>query len=120
MVRRMLAWSCIGLCIALAGWMLMCHLKPVPAAYLLSASGASQRQGQKMDVPWPNGSINPNDACLEELNRLPRIGPVTAANIVAERIAHGSFVFPEDLLSVRGIGPVTLQSLWEDLRLPRP
>ena len=115
-----MAWICIGICIALAGWMLMRHLKSAPAAYLLPSSGAALRRGQKMDVPWPNGSVNPNKASIEELDRLSEIGPVTAANIAEERNRHGDFVFPEDLLSVRGIGPATLQSLWQDLFLPLP
>ena len=120
MLRRTMAWTCIGICIVLTGWMLMFHLKSVPAVYLVPSSGASLRRGQKMDVPWPNGSVNPNEASIEELDRLSGIGPVTAANIVEERNQHGDFVFPEDLLSVKGIGPATLQSLWQDLCLPLP
>ena len=96
------------------------HLKPVPASFLLSVSGAASRQDETLSVPWPDGHINPNEATLRELDALPGIGPVTAMNIVAERTQNGGFVFPEDLLSVKGIGPATFEALWASLSLPLP
>jgi len=120
MLRRALAWGCICLCAVLTGWMLFHHLKPAPASFVLPASGAATQKDKRFQVPWPEGSVNPNEASVKQLNMLPGIGPVTAINIVEERTQHGNFVFPEDLLSVKGIGPATLRSLWEYLYLPVP
>jgi competence protein ComEA len=49
--------------------------------------------------------VDLNHATVEELDRLPGIGPVLAARIVAQRTERGGFRRPEDLLGVRGIGP---------------
>ncbi len=48
-----------------------------------------------------------NSAEPAQLERLPRVGPVLAARIVAAR----PFTQVDDLLRVRGIGPLTLASL---------
>ena len=48
-----------------------------------------------------------NDAPAETLARLPGIGPVTAARIVAYRRAHGPFQEPSGVMDVPGIGPQT-------------
>lgn len=54
------------------------------------------------------GKPNINQATAEELEKLPGIGPVLAARIVAFREEHGPFRTVDDLLSVSGIGPKTL------------
>lgn len=55
--------------------------------------------------------VNVNAAGTEELERLPGIGPVRAAEIVRLRRERGSFTTVDELLDVRGIGPVTLERL---------
>lgn len=52
--------------------------------------------------------ININTATAGELDTLPRIGPTTAARIIAEREANGAYTFKQDLMRVRGIGAGTL------------
>lgn len=52
-----------------------------------------------------------NSATAPELESLPGIGPVLAKNILARRIEAGSFSGPEDLLTVEGIGPKTLEAI---------
>jgi competence ComEA-like helix-hairpin-helix protein len=52
-----------------------------------------------------------NGASEEDLVALPRIGPVLARRILAERQRGGPFVTVEELRRVRGIGPATLQRL---------
>jgi len=42
---------------------------------------------------------------VEELERLPRIGPALAQRIVEDRQAHGPFGSLTGLQRVRGIGP---------------
>lgn len=57
-----------------------------------------------------------NRASAEELQRLPRVGPVLAARIVAYRREHGSFRAAADLQGVPGIGPRTAARLAPLLR----
>ena len=59
-------------------------------------------------VPPP---IDLNRATSIELERLPGVGPAVAAGIVAERERSGPFVSVDDLLRVRGIGPVKLGAI---------
>ncbi len=48
--------------------------------------------------------VNINRAGLQELDRLPGVGPATAKKILEYRKAAGGFARPEELLNVRGIG----------------
>ena len=52
-----------------------------------------------------------NAATAEELELLPRIGPVLAGRVVADREANGPFRSVNDLRRVRGIGPATVEGL---------
>ena len=70
-----------------------------------------------MAVTLPSGPIHVNTAQLSELCQLPGIGPVVAEEIIAEREAHGAFYFPEDLLSVRGVGPKKLVGILDHITL---
>ena len=56
-----------------------------------------------------NVKINADDA--EALELLPGIGPAYAERIVRERSTNGPFYYPEDLISVKGIGQQTLSSI---------
>lgn len=51
--------------------------------------------------------VNINSADLQALQRLPGVGPVTAAAIVEYRTQHGPFTDVAQLQEVSGIGPVT-------------
>ncbi|MBW1740310.1 MAG: helix-hairpin-helix domain-containing protein [Deltaproteobacteria bacterium] len=55
------------------------------------------------------GKININQATVEELTQLDRIGPKYAERIVQYRQEHGPFERPEDIMKVQGIGTKT----WE-------
>ena len=50
-------------------------------------------------------AININTASLEDLVRLPNIGPVTAVKIYRFRETNGIFKNVEDIKKVEGIGP---------------
>jgi competence protein ComEA len=52
-----------------------------------------------------------NTATLDQLDTLPEIGPKTAQNIIDYRNASGPFTRIEDILDVRGIGPVTFEKI---------
>jgi competence protein ComEA len=54
-------------------------------------------------------SININTANQTELERLPRIGPATANNIMEYRRANGNFNSLDELINVKRIGPKTLE-----------
>ena len=80
---------------------------PRPALY---AAGLAARR-EKEEAAGKPAPLDPNRADRAAWVRLPGIGPRTAAAILEHRAAHGPFRRPEDLLAVRGIGPVTLEKL---------
>jgi competence protein ComEA len=47
--------------------------------------------------------INVNTASVEELQRLPGVGPALASRIVEHRRRHGLFKRPQDIVIVRGM-----------------
>lgn len=62
-------------------------------------------------------SISLNTASASELDRLPGVGPATAAKILEYRKAHGGFASIDELLAVKGIGPKKLADMRPYLRL---
>lgn len=64
--------------------------------------GASGASGAK---------VNLNTATVEELDGLPRVGPVLAQRIVDWRAEHGHFKAVEELDAVDGVGPKMLEAL---------
>lgn len=52
-----------------------------------------------------------NLASAAELERLPHIGPVTAARIIVDREENGPFGSLDDLARVKGIGPKTVEAV---------
>ena len=69
------------------------------------------------------GRINPNDAPVESMVRLPGMGPVRAGAIVEYRenfngkeAASPAFQNSDDLQKVKGIGPKTVQNINELLK----
>jgi comEA protein len=61
--------------------------------------------------------ININQANQEELQKLPRIGPVLAKRIVTYREKNGQFNTVEDLKAVKGIGTATLAKIGQYITL---
>lgn len=56
--------------------------------------------------------ININTAAVEELVKMKRVGPKTAAKIIEYREANGPFEKPEDLMNVQGIG----EKIFEEIK----
>jgi competence ComEA-like helix-hairpin-helix protein len=82
-------------------------------------AGARTPVCQKADVPdFSSGSVLVNQATAKQLTVLPRVGAELAERIIAEREANGPFYFPEDLLSVKGIGQKTLENIRGMISLP--
>jgi competence protein ComEA len=61
--------------------------------------------------------VDPNTASVEELQRLPGVGPATARRILEER-EQGAFHSVADLQRVRGIGPAVSARLADHVALP--
>lgn len=55
--------------------------------------------------------VNLNTASVEELDALPKVGPVLAQRIVEWRKEHGPFATVEELDAVDGVGPKMLETL---------
>jgi len=73
------------------------------------ASGLSGQADEADELPtWP---VNINTAGVDDLVRLPGVGPVRASAIVYRREVRGRFSTLDELLDIKGIGPVTLDGL---------
>jgi competence protein ComEA len=79
---------------------------------LLEESLEAKAEAARRNAPLAAGeTLDPNRSEEEDLDRLPGIGPSTAKAIIAARRARGGFWKAEDLLDVKGIGPVTLEKI---------
>ena len=55
-------------------------------------------------VARPDGTVDINSDEIEELTLLRGVGESLADRLIAERLANGSYHYPEDLYAVSGIG----------------
>jgi competence ComEA-like helix-hairpin-helix protein len=74
-------------------------------------TGAAPVEGRAEAPPEPSWPVDVNTADVVELDRLPGVGPARARLIVELRERLGGYSSLEELLEVRGIGPVTLDKL---------
>lgn len=70
-----------------------------------------EKSQQSQSTEQNDQRININTATLEELDKLPRIGPAIGKRIIAFREEHGGFKAPEELMNVSGIGEKTFARL---------
>jgi len=73
--------------------------------FMLKSAGAYSNEGK----------ININHASVDELTKIPGVGPVTAQKIIEYREKNGPFKTPEDLLKIDGIGKKKLEKMKEFL-----
>ena len=74
-------------------------------------AGFAESEISLADIPHLSPADPVNSGSADSLVPLPGIGESTAALILSEREANGIFRYPEDLMSVRGIGPAKLQAI---------
>ena len=67
------------------------------------------------EIPKIDGKININNAALEELDKLPGIGPVKAKSIIDYREKYGKFDSIEEITNIRGIGDKTFENLKDSI-----
>ena len=101
---------------ALIATLLFAPALHVHAQSATPARSAAPRQ-QASAGPAVQGVINLNTATLDELTRLPGVGPARAQAILDLRARLNGFKKIEDLMRVRGIGRKTFRKLAPMLRL---
>lgn len=90
------------------------------ATPLASASSTAAPPGRAQGRATPEDPVYLNSADVEELRRLPGIGPKRAQAILALRQRVGRFQRVEELLRVKGIGRATLRKWRALVRLDIP
>lgn len=76
-----------------------------------SGGGAGTAAAEPGGGAPAGGKVNLNTAGVEELDALPKVGPVLAQRIVDWRKEHGLFKSVEELDAVDGVGPKMLETL---------
>lgn len=91
---------------------LVTDAQPVDVPALVREDSALEERARSRARPLAAGEkLSLNRATVDELQRLPGVGPSTAAAILAWRDSAGPFRTPDDLLHVKGIGPARLAKL---------
>ena len=95
------------------------HITVPPVGSAPPASDEADRDGAAVQPDsLTDGSVSLNTASTTDLETLPGVGPVIAAQIVAHREAHGPFQAVEDLLDVPGIGEAKLAAIRDLVTVP--
>lgn len=81
-----------------------------------ASGGKSSTKSNKLRTPG-EGSVNINMAGIEELQKLPGVGPALAQRIIDHRQQIGRFNTPEQLKDVKGIGTKTYAKMQPFLRV---
>lgn len=76
-----------------------------------AGTGAEAGSGAASSGGADSAKVNLNTATLEELDALPKVGPVLAQRILDWRKEHGLFKTVEDLDAIDGVGSKMLETL---------
>jgi comEA protein len=88
------------------------------ASHLAAQVEDSVERAERRRAPLAAGErIDPNTAGVDELDRLPKVGPALAQRIVDWRTTHGAFITLADFDSVPGVGPALLRDAGPHLAL---
>lgn len=82
-----------------------------PAPPTATAQPPTRPAASAPDTPARPQRVRLNSAGLEELQRVPGVGPEMAQRILYYRHEHGKFRSFEDLAKVEGIGPKTIEKI---------
>jgi competence ComEA-like helix-hairpin-helix protein len=82
-----------------------------PSAAAAPGSLHALHPAEPTSVPADPRPLDINRASLDELTRLPGVGPSLAGRILAERDRRGRFESPEALRYVLGMGPKKLAAI---------
>jgi competence protein ComEA len=88
------------------------------AAHIAATERAVARAERMAEPLAPGERIDPNTAPVEELARLPRVGPALARRIVEDRERNGPFRRADDLARVPGVGARLVELTGPHLALP--
>ncbi len=78
---------------------------PMPGTPTATKKTGTAKAGSTKLSAGSSETVAVNAATLEQLERLPGVGPSMAAKILAYRAQVGGFEKPEDLMNVPGLGP---------------
>ena len=93
----------------------------VASLALAAPTGAAASQEKPAEAKAaPAQTVNINTAPVEQLERLPGVGPTTAARIVEYRQKNGGFKKVEELMNVKGIGEKTFLKMKHQLTVAAP
>lgn len=91
------------------------------AVTVAAPSSASALQEKSQDAKAaPAQVVNLNTAPAEQLERLPGVGPSTAARIIEYRQKNGGFKKIEEVMNVRGIGEKAFLKMKSQLTVTAP
>ena len=85
-----------------------------------SSASLLQEKSQDAKAAAPAQAVNLNTAPAEQLERLPGVGPSTAARIIEYRQKNGGFKKIEELMNVRGIGEKAFLKMKSQLTVTAP
>ncbi len=80
--------------------------------HVQSVAGGKAAAGPTLATP--GGPVHINSATLDDLQRLPGVGPVLAQRIIDYRTQNGPFVTLDDLDKVSGVGNARIEQ-WKEL-----
>mgnify|MGYP001260821221 CR=1 FL=1 len=93
-------------------------------ALVCAAGGPAQalpaRQSQQAEAKAAAPLINLNTATVEQLEKLPGVGPKTAERIIEYRQKNGAFKKVEELMNVKGIGEKSFLKIKSQLTVGTP